>query len=408
MFVARDAKRWIADFKKHWPDVVLPNVHCEMRKSSAGRREGRCAALEAELPLASWFPLDAPVLLLTHREPKPWGAEIWYTGIEKRGICSVRTVNGVELSLPELLVLWSVGSPEQVRTPSLLKILDPQPDRDKGSLYIEVHQQKWETYIVTAVSRQLYPDGVGEILFGFSLDKLSELKGNEEAFRSELLVEVQNYEVLRRALDADLSGEPNSLTPSTLPRAELERQAQEQWKKVRAFFRIQRVTVGDVVQVPPFMPHSLQPGVRVVEFQTPTYERLILAFNQKVLTQSHWDTAQAIECAVFDNFNRLENTMDSLVADWQPIVDFPQFRVMRRRLRADECFEIPPVGDGQFGVHTILFIVSGQVEIFSRQNQERLSVSAEQAVLLPQAKVGEGWILRNLCIEGDTLVLLCS
>ncbi|MCB1691971.1 MAG: hypothetical protein KDI19_04350, partial [Pseudomonadales bacterium] len=34
------------------------------------------------------FELGSPLPLETIRIPKPWGAEIWYSGIEKRGVCS--------------------------------------------------------------------------------------------------------------------------------------------------------------------------------------------------------------------------------------------------------------------------------------------------------------------------------
>ena len=60
------------------------------------------------------------------------------------------------------------------------------------------------------------------------------------------------------------------------------------------FTQLLPVGVGDVIQVPTRLPHALQHGVRTVEFQTPVYERRILSFAQKVLTQDHWDTAAAV------------------------------------------------------------------------------------------------------------------
>jgi hypothetical protein len=61
------------------------------------------------------------------------------------------------------------------------------------------------------------------------------------------------------------------------------------------FTWLKPVSVGDVVQVPRLLPHALQHGVRVVEFQTPVYERKILSFGQRVLTQGHWDTEEAVD-----------------------------------------------------------------------------------------------------------------
>ena len=45
---------------------------------------------------------------------------------------------------------------------------------------------------------------------------------------------------------------------------------------------------------PTWQMHSLQHGVRVIEFQTPHYERMIVMFAQKVLTQGHWNTEEAL------------------------------------------------------------------------------------------------------------------
>ncbi|MEM8563457.1 MAG: hypothetical protein AAGF57_14550, partial [Pseudomonadota bacterium] len=60
------------------------------------------------------------------------------------------------------------------------------------------------------------------------------------------------------------------------------------------FTHLRPVRVGDTVLVPPYFPHALQHGVQVLEVQTPTYERKILSFAQKVRTQSHWDTREAV------------------------------------------------------------------------------------------------------------------
>src|SRR5690625_8018045 len=61
------------------------------------------------------------------------------------------------------------------------------------------------------------------------------------------------------------------------------------------FIAVRPVRVGDVVTVPPLTPHGLLHGVGVVEFQTGDYERQILSFSQKVLTQSQWDTAEVLD-----------------------------------------------------------------------------------------------------------------
>ena len=84
--------------------------------------------------------------------------------------------------------------------------------------------------------------------------------------------------------------------------------------------------VGDVINVNPHVPHSLQHGVRVVEFQTPHYERYILSFAQKVLTQDHWDTERALDHVQLD----LEETEVQEISETESLVaDFEEFRATR-------------------------------------------------------------------------------
>ena len=107
------------------------------------------------------------------------------------------------------------------------------------------------------------------------------------------------------------------------------------------------LTVGDVVIVPKLVPHALQHGVKVVEFQTPVYERKILSFGQKVLTQSHWDTVEALELADLD-FAQLQAPemleLDSHLRI-ERIVNFDTFEVRRilldgRYVFRDEIYSV--------------------------------------------------------------------
>ncbi|NBW81667.1 hypothetical protein EBR21_07920 [bacterium] len=375
-FKTRISAQWCTDLSKHWPDVPLPTVFFERRTSAEGRLIGRYALTAADLIEQDWIALDEPVRLNTHREAKPWGAEIWYSGIEKRGVCSVETSVGQVVSLPIFLAL-SADEGQQITTPSLLKILDPAPERLRGNLYVEVHQRKWETYIVTSVSNHLYPDGCGEVWFGFSQQKLAAFAGDESVFRAELAKLVARYEVLRRCLDNERPLE-DVLLSGLSPQDDLPHHADLLWKEIGSFFRLKKVRVGDVICVPPFIPHSLQPGVRVVEFQTPTYERLILAFNQKVLTQKHWDTVRAIELARFNQQD--EQTIAGPASIWQSIVDFPEFQVHRCTVEPQTVAEIP---NSKRHAHSMLFVISGEIEINSRIAAKSVSLSAESAALLP-------------------------
>jgi hypothetical protein len=68
-----------------------------------------------------------------------------------------------------------------------------------------------------------------------------------------------------------------------------------------AFTQTRPLDEGDIVQLPRLLPHALQHGVRVIELQTATYERRILSFAQKVLTQDHWDTRVAVDAMRLDS-----------------------------------------------------------------------------------------------------------
>src|SRR5690606_8185161 len=103
---------------------------------------------------------------------------------------------------------------------------------------------------------------------------------------------------------------------------------------MNSFIALQPLAVGDVVTVPRLVPHALQHGVRVVEFQTPVYERKILSFGQKVLTQEHWDTVEALTLVdmAADTLIKPELLLESAAVQVQRIVNFDEFEVCRIRL----------------------------------------------------------------------------
>ena len=106
-----------------------------------------------------------------------------------------------------------------------------------------------------------------------------------------------------------------------------------------AYTAVQNVAVGDVIQVQPCMPHSLQHGVRVVEFQTPHYERFILSFGQKVLTQSGWDTREALLLA---NTQAAPPASIKIVAPGIDLLaDCSAFQVVRIMLAAGDSKILP-------------------------------------------------------------------
>lgn len=380
----QELKTWQVSLAEQWQIPHLPQVWCQ-RKTEGGRVFGRVSLSLAQLEEQAWLNLAQPLRLTVHAEKKPWGQELWYTGIEKRGICSVETPSREKISLPAYLALRE-NSPRDaqnhktISAPPLLKILDPHKDESSGCLYIEVHKEKWETYVVTAIDKEAWPTGKGEVLFGFSNVKLQECGHDWQRFLHELKVKIQRYETLRRELDSGSRNKDNQ---------ETQHQERMLWNELRNWFDVRQVEIGDVIEVPPGIPHSLQNGVRVVEFQTPTYERLIVAFNQKVQTQNHWDTEEALQFAQRLTSVELTNARpivaqgavgETVALDC--IVDFPGFRVKRATLARGQHIQLPPHAAHSSG---LVFVVAGHVLVNSEGADDTLMLSAEEACYLPQA-----------------------
>ncbi|HKI75078.1 MAG TPA: hypothetical protein VJ998_10555 [Pseudomonadales bacterium] len=328
--------------------------------------------------------LCRPMRLDTVRIPKPWGAEVWYTGVEARGVCSVHGTPLPWITALSGAVCHGAASPDLV----LLKILDPLPDVVYGDLYFEMHEQKTEVYVVTHIDRSAWPDGKGAIRFGFNPQKLAgfvSLAGFKEAW----LDSVNAYRKIRTDIDDafDRFRAQDGITPDQVVSPDL----MEQWKAridptlneqehrcretMDAFTATRPLEPGDVVRVPPYTPHALQHGVRVVEFQTPHYERYILSFGQKVLTQDHWDTREALDKidwnAEFDTqLQILESGEDCVI---ERVADFDTFEVRRIRLEANGHWQMP------LSTYVIAMAIDSQVDT----NGTRLL--ADQACLVPAA-----------------------
>lgn len=118
--------------------------------------------------------------------------------------------------------------------------------------------------------------------------------------------------------------------------------------------------VADVIQVPTLVPHALQNGVTVVEFQTPTYERYILSFAQKVLTQDHWDTEKAIDIMqlVVPKKTNLQIIKNEKNFKEEVVCKFNEFQSSRITLEANKTIKLPTIG-----TYRILFHLSGNLII---------------------------------------------
>lgn len=322
-----------------------------------------------------WHEMHSPMLLEPVHIPKPWGQEVWYTGIEARGQSAV-TAQEASTPLPWLLSLMpealAAGKERQL---ILLKILDPLPEEVYGDLYFEMHEEKQEVYIVTHVDRSAWPDGVGCIRLGFNRELLKTYS-SEMGFKQAYLAAVKDYEVVRRKIDEvfDKNRIENGMQLNDPVNAKILKTWQSQLapaliteehekrRAMDAFTNMQPITVGDVIKVPQFTPHALQHGVRTVEFQTPVYERKILSFAQKVLTQSHWDTEAVLaqlnlEAPEQPSFQKLTATEDCLI---ERVVSFDNFEVQRVNLNPHSCYSL-----NETDSYRILMIISGSVKLIS-------------------------------------------
>jgi hypothetical protein len=318
--------------------------------------------------------LTRPLELETVSIPKPWGQEIWYSGIEQRG---VSTVKGVPL--PWLLSVYGdyLGC---VGSPLLLKILDPFPEPNLGDLYFEMHEKKIEVYVVTQVNPEAWPTGSGKIRYGFNQDVINEFDSVDK-FRDSYQLAVTEYRLTRNEVDAQLNslkkekglvaGDPlapaeyNKLIAQIDP--ELKTREEQLRLTMYRYTGMLDLSIGDVVTVAPMVPHSLQHGVRVIEFQTPHYERYILSFGQEVLTQDHWDTDSALASARTE-ISTPEPPLQ--IAPGQDLIaDFDAFKVTRLMLAPGDCAET------QHRNYTMVIGVAGEMTL-----DDLTAIGPEQAL----------------------------
>lgn len=318
--------------------------HCEKRWRAQSRP---LEDLLQDLP-APLVALDKPISLRPIAIAKPWGQEIWYTGIEQRGVAEVGEPDR-RVPLPWLLAVAPQRLTGGAQQPILLKILDPLPEPVFGDLYFELHREKQEVYVVTAIDPHAWPGGEGAIRFGFDTQKRRAF-GSDGAFLQAYLAAVREYRSIRKQIDTQIDAlrtrdgvglnEPvaASTLASWLRQIDPALQARESELRVQmeSFTSLKPLRVGDVVKVPCLLPHSLQHGVRTVEFQTPVYERLILSFAQKVLTQPEWDTDEAAGVLQLDAEPSLPFPLLSEGQGWreEQIVRFDDFEVRRITLQA--------------------------------------------------------------------------
>ena len=208
-----------------------------------------------------------------------------------------------------------------------------------------------------------------------------------DAFKSAYLEAVTDYQRARNEIDNLLDTKKSEadfalsdpVAPaqlarwlSTLPDAILQQEA-ELKQAMYAFTELRSIRVGDVIQVKPLLPHSLQHGVRVVEFQTAHYERHILSFTQKVLTQKHWDTEIALEQAMVEIPEEiaLSKVFTSEVCVVECVADFKQFKAFRIKLDQHASYTHDTTS------YVLAMLISGSATVSEH------SLTPEQALFLP-------------------------
>jgi len=165
---------------------------------------------------------------------------------------------------------------------------------------------------------------------------------------------------------------------------------------MNSFTQMRPLSEGDIVQLPCRFPHALQHGVRVIELQTPTYERRILSFAQKVLTQDHWDTEEAVEEMRLDiprpdEPRVLVNETDCTI---ERIVELDEFSARRVRLapaaRLTLSRDLP---------YALCIGISGEITLGNA------SIVGESACLVPKSATRRTLI--NTGVQ-DAVCLLCG
>ena len=309
--------------------------------------------------------LDDPARLEPVVIDKPWGREIWYSGIEARGESRI-VGSGGSVALSSYLALAPLRLCGR-RPLVLLKILDPRPEPLLGELYLEVHAEKREVYVVTALDPTAWPEGRGRIRYGIDQSCRQQF-GNDEAFREAFANALIRYERARAALDE---------SPDSAALATEERSARE---ATLEFTASRELSVGDVITVPNWLPHSLQHGVQVVEFQTPTYERFILSSSQRVLTQAHWDSTEAVRRLSLDP-PPVEIT-EPVGPGIERIARFDDFGVWRINPAAQRQIRLPAAVP-----YALAFCIEGELLLTGRTRS--LLLQAGEAAFVPLSAVDQ-------------------
>ena len=336
-----------------------------------------------------------PFKLVSIDIPKPWGKEVWFTGIEKRGISKVMPHGATRnFRLSTLIKVFGQKFLENLSpSPILLKILAPHDDPNFGNLYYELHNEKQEVYIISKVSPS-WQNGVGRMKYGINSKKMSEFPSKDD-FKNAFKDAVKNYEACRKKIDqftdhyrAKLDFEVNeNLDLKTLKsiRANMPTEIIDEEKnskaKLEEFVGWLQLSVGDVVSVETRVPHSLQHGIEAIEFQSPVYERCIISFDQKVITQPGWDVDKAFGLMEMKPpaKKQLSVLTDSKSQLKERVVKFSDFEVSRVELR-------DKINLDASSQHLLIYLLRGEVRFQKDENGEEITLNEGEAYYVAPRK----------------------
>jgi len=364
-----------------WKNIIGPENILEIFKKNPNSLLESVAENRQAVIVDSGEPLQLKMLKI----PKPWGYEGWYTGVEKRGVVNVIDKYG-KTELPYALNLFKKQMlADDSESLILLKTLNPVAKKTIGDLYYELHEKKWEAYVVTEIDKTAWPSGTGIIKAGLHPDKIEEYKnkyGNnwKVTLLSEFKSVVFEYEKTRRQIEDYQEAISKEL---------LEKEAKLR-DRASGFIGDLPVKVGDIISFPVFQIHSLRHGIKVVEFQTPHYERLILMFAQKVLTQNHWDTEDAISKMETEVYHppKLDCIHNSDFLSVERFTDFPQFNFDRISMEPKNIYE-----NKLNGRYQLLIIISGQATVLT-QSGNSINIKKEESLFLPATM--NSFLIKNI------------
>ncbi len=322
---------------------------------------------------------------------KPWGKEVWFTGIEERGFSkginfketfssslSEKTSEKNEskkikakiksTDIDELFACFKLFSflnfgYIKKNEPILLKILKPKADKIYGQLYYELHEKKKEVYIISKINQKTYPNQIGKIRLGFNQAK-QKLFSNQKNFLEHYKKAILEYKKIRFLLDELIEKENAS---AATPKEEFLEKEKKLREEMESYSDYQGLKVGDVVTIPNKVPHALQAGVEAIEFQTPHYERLIISYPQKVLTQADWDTEKAFRLMKSVTKNKAESSQSKIIfknsfVEITQCVDFKEFQVYKAQFQKKGLFDLHDYFEVKER-EVILFNLDAKIEI---------------------------------------------